>query len=223
MELRLEEGKKIRLAIAGAGELGLQAMHYAALCNPQYGIYEVVGFLDDTKCCADTVCGLPVLGKIEDAERLYAANEFDAVFVAIGYKHLEFKKQLVDRLVQSMPLANIVAPSVYVDGTARLGRNVMLYPGCIIDKEAVISDGALLNLGCVVSHNSVVGPSCFLAPRVTVAGFSTIGECSFLGAATVVINNISICQSVCTGAGATVVKDIVTPGQYIGTPAVKFK
>lgn len=53
MELRL---KKIRLAIVGAGELGLQAMHYATLCNPQYGTYEVTGFIDDTKCCSDTVC-----------------------------------------------------------------------------------------------------------------------------------------------------------------------
>ena len=220
MELRL---KKIRLAIVGAGELGLQAMHYATLCNPQYGTYEVTGFIDDTKCCSDTVYGLPVIGKIEDIELLYAEKKFDAVFVAIGYKHLEFKKRLVDRLAQSIPLANIVAPSVYVDKTAHLGRNVMLYPGCIIDKDVVLSDGALLNLGCVVSHNSVVGHSCFLAPRVTVAGFSTIGECPFLGAATVVIDNISICQGVYTGAGATIVKDIVSPGQYIGSPAVKFK
>ncbi len=212
--------EKIRLAIIGAGEMGLQAMHYASLTNN----YDIIGFIDDTKCVADTVAGKPVLGGVAETVSLYEAGAFDAVFVAIGYKHLEFKKQLVATLsADRVPLATIVAPSVYIDPTASVGNNVMVYPGCVIDKNVRISDGVVLNIGCIVSHDTVVGQSCFLAPGTKVAGFSTIGQCCFLGIGTIVIDNVEICDNVTTGAGATVVGNIVAPGQYLGVPAVKIK
>ena len=219
MEMQLNTDNKARIAIVGAGEMGIQALHYASLS----GKCEVVGFIDDTKACRDLVGGKPVIGKIKDTEHLYAMGRFDAVFVAIGYKHPAFKQQLIRQFALAMPLASIIAPSVYIDSTACVGINVMVYPGCIIDKNVVLGNGAVLNLGCVVSHDSTVGECCFLAPRVTVAGFSNIGERSFLGVGTIVIDNVDICRDVQTGAGATVVKDIACPGQYLGIPAVKFK
>lgn len=209
-----------KVAIIGAGEMGLQAMHYASLCS---GRFDIAGFIDDTRTAGQLIGGKPVLGRIDEVEKLYASGVFDSVFIAIGYNHLAFKQKLIDRLLPAVPMVNIVSPDAYVDSTATLGCNVMIYPGCIIDKNVRLGNGVTLNLGCIVSHDTAVGSCCFFAPGVIIAGFSSVGDRCFMGVGTKVIDNLEICDDVYTGAGAVVVKDISTCGQYIGLPAVKTK
>ena len=51
------------------------------------------------------------------------------------------------------------------------------------------------------------------------AGFIKIAAKSFLGINTTIIDNIEISVPIQTGASATIVKNISTPGLYLGTPA----
>lgn len=205
-----------RLAIIGSGELGQQVRHYAELDNN----YLVVGFFDDYIEVGVLIAGLPILGKVEEVVRLYKENLFDCIFIAIGYKHLLFKKQLFTRLRGYVPFATIVANPAYIDSTATIGDGVILYPGCILDKNVQIEDNAILNLGVIISHDSRISHSTFCAPRVTVAGFSSIGECCFLGACSTIVDNVKIANNTVIGASALVLSDIDTEsGTHIGVPA----
>lgn len=207
---------KERLAIIGAGELGLQALHYAELS----GQYSVVAFFDDN--AKDDINGLPVLGTFEELASQYLNGAFDKVFISLGYRHLQKRKGLYDRIKSlSIPLGSIIAPNVFIDPSASVGEGCMLYPGVIIDKQAAIDPNVILNLGCVISHDSKVCSHSFFAPRVTVAGFSTIGEKCFLGCGSTIIDDIEISQDVVLGAGSLVVKNITESGLYFGIPARK--
>ena len=211
--------KRLRVAIVGAGELGIQASHYIHLVTSTNCEYIHCGWLDDTLNKDDEIEGIKVIGNTDDIYPLYREQKFDACFIAIGYNHLDFKSKMINRIKGCIPIINIIAPTAYVDKTASLGVNVFLYPGAIVDKRVKLHDGSLLNLGSIVSHDTEIGGCSFLAPNATVAGFSKIGNCTFMGIGSGIIDNIKICDNVRIGAGAMVTKDILIPGLYCGVPA----
>lgn len=218
----MQMNEPLKIAIIGAGEMGLQALHYLMISFSNHNETEFVGWLDDTKPAGSEVNGYQVLGSIENAITLFECGIFNRLFIAIGYQHPEFKNQLIRRLKGKIPLINIIAPQTYIDPTAIIGCNVMIYPGAIIDKNVRIHDGATLNLGAIISHDSEIGACSFLAPQACIAGFSKIGECCFLGTGTRMIDNLSICNNVQTGAGSVVITNIFEVGLYIGVPAKKY-
>lgn len=210
---------KQRLAIIGAGEMALQAKHYAEID----GRYEVIGFIVDYPESLSNVSGLPVLGKIRETEVLFSKNLFDCIFIGIGYNHLIFKKNLYKHLSQTIPFATIIAAPTYINPSAIIGHDVIIYPGCIIDKNVVIEDNVVLNLGATISHDCIIGNSSFIGVRCAISGFCQIGECVFMGTNSTTIDNIHLCNDVQLGAATVVTKNITKKGLYIGAPARKIK
>lgn len=209
---------KYRLAIIGAGELGQQFLHYALV----EGKYKIVGFFDDTLKVGEMVNGYPILGDLNQAVGLYN-KEYDCILIAIGYKHLEFKKNIFNELKSKVKFGSIFAPNSYIDETAKIGEGVVIYPGCIIDKNVTINDNVVLNIGSVVSHDSIVGSHSFVAPRASIAGFSIIGEKCFLGINSTIIDRLNIADDTIIAGGAVVVKNIDKSGVYVGVPAKFIK
>ncbi|MCC8173857.1 MAG: hypothetical protein LIO65_05625 [Odoribacter sp.] len=207
--------KKKRLAIIGAGELGMQVLHYSKNC------YDVVAFFDDLAASQTLIGNIPVLGGIKDVYSFYQEKSFDTLFIAIGYKNLKFKSEIYNELKNKIPFATIVTQNCYIDSSAHIGSGVIIYPGCIIDKNVIIEDGVLLNLGVTVSHDSIIGANSFLAPRVSVAGFSKIGENCFCGINSTIIDNISISSGIQLGAGTVVTSNLSEVGLYTGIPSRK--
>lgn len=76
-----------RLAIIGAGDLGIQIAH----CAKRNG-KEVVGFFDDFACPGINIIGISVLGKISDIH--YLSTQFDELLIGIGYKHMDFREHI---------------------------------------------------------------------------------------------------------------------------------
>lgn len=206
--------KKQRLAVVGAGEMAKQVIHYADID----GRYDTVGFFADLEAGNVGLINIPYMGKTEDISEIYQKGLFDCIFIAIGYKHLHFKQSLHSKLKGKIPFATIIASPTYIDYTAKIGEDVIIYPGSIIDKEVIIEDNVLLNLGAKISHNSIIGNSSFIGVGVSISGFVNIGERCFLGTNSCVIDNINICNEVNLGASSVVTKDIITSGVYVGVP-----
>lgn len=207
-----------RLSIIGAGELGLQVMHYAELT----GTYKVVSFIDDNYI-GNMINSVPVLGGINDITHLYTEGNFDEIFIALGYTLLEKRKKVYENLKEQLiPIATIISPNVYIDSTSSIGEGCFLFPGVIVDKNVRINPNVILNLGCVVAHDSNLMSHSFFAPSVTIAGFSNIGQKCFIGCNSTIIDNIRICDDIIIGAGSLVVKHITEPGLYYGVPVKKI-
>lgn len=184
---------------------------------------KVVGWYDDTLPKHGVVNFLPVLGSIADVEKGFACDIFDAVFIAIGYKHLQFKCNLIDRYKGRVPMHNIVACPQYVDKKSLLGENVMIYPGAVVDKGVVIEDGVTLDLGVIVSHDTIVGAGTFMAPGSKVAGFCNLGKRNFIGTGSTIIDSIALTDDVTLGGGTVVIRDITEKGTYVGVPAQRIQ
>jgi len=208
-----------RLAIIGSGDLGEQ-IAYHAVHDKQFN---VVGFFDDFEPSQSQKYGYPILGSLDDINKNFLDGAFDLLFVAIGYKHFEFRSNIFEKFEDLIPFATIIHSSAYVDESCEIGQGVIIYPGCILDMKVKIESNVLINSGCVIAHDSKIGKHSFLSPGVTMAGFINIGKRVSLGINTTVIDNIDIRDDVRTGGGAVVTKDIELAGLYIGIPAILNK
>lgn len=205
-----------RLAIIGAGELGLQLLDLTQNATAKF---DIVGFFDDTKEAGTLISGLPVIGGLNDIEILYKNHGFEQIIVAIGYNHMKFRESLLSRFEKKIPLAIIIHKSCWVSSTAQIMEGSVLYPGCIIDKNVTISKNTLLNLGVTVAHDTIIGNNSFLAPRVAISGFVNVGKNCFIGTNSTIIDNLIIGDNVIIGAGSVVIKCIENDLKVVGNPA----
>lgn len=207
-----------RIAIIGAGDLGVQLAHHARTS----GNFHLAGFFDDARPVGTIVAEVSVIGGTDDVEALYDSGAYDSLLIGIGYSHLAFRQKIFQRLTGKIPFATLIHPSVVVDPTCIIGEGAVLYPGCVLDAGVRIGANVLLNIGCMIAHDSEIGAGCFLSPTVKIAGFVKIDSGTTLGIGTIVIDNINIASGIRTGAGAVVTRNLVQPGLYVGVPA-QFK
>ncbi|SEA69128.1 NeuD/PglB/VioB family sugar acetyltransferase [Psychroflexus halocasei] len=202
------------LAIIGCGELGMQIGHYALTDKH----FQKVVYFDDFSS-GITSNGKKIIGKIIDIENTYKKNEFDELFIGIGYKHMEKRKEIFEKFHHKIPFANIIHSSAYVDPTVKIGSGTIIYPMCVIDKQVTIEDNVLINNNVVVSHDSSIGAHSFLSPSVAIAGFVSIGNRNIIGINTTIVDTLFTANQIQTGAGTVVIKNLLKSGLYVGNPA----
>jgi sugar O-acyltransferase (sialic acid O-acetyltransferase NeuD family) len=210
-----------RVAIIGAGDLGVTLAHHATTAGLQ-----VNGFFDDTRP-GETVVGLPVLGGLADVVTRAASlrtsladAECEQVLMAIGYHHMAFREKLFEDLsAQGIHFCTLVHPSAYVDRSATLESGVVVFPGCVIDAGVQIGRNTVLNTGCIVAHDTHIGAHSFLGPGVHVAGFTRTGRRCFFGIGSIVIDKLTLGDDIQTGGGAVVIGSHPGGALLVGNPA----
>lgn len=204
-----------RLAIIGAGDLGQQIAFHAS----SDGQCACVGFLDDFIPVGVEVDGMRIIGKLDDALLLHRQGVFDCLIIGIGYRHMEFRKTLFNKLSTDIPFHTLIHSTAIVAKNASVGAGSVVFPGCIIDLKTNVGRNVMMYNGCNISHDVKLDDHVMLSPGVQLAGFSKVGSASRLGIGTIVIDNISLCEGTITGAGAVVVRSTLEPGLYLGCPA----
>lgn len=206
----------LKIAIIGAGELGQQ---FVNLINSDTDA-SVYGYYDDYEIEGIEKNGVKVIGKIQLLYQDFQKNKFDALLIAIGYNHLQIKKELFERIKsESIPFYTIIHSTCIIDKTAVIKEGSVIYPGTVIDRNVIIGNNVIINLNCTISHDTHIQNNTFLSPSVAVAGFVKIEEQCFIGINSTIINNVHICSSINIAAGTVVINDLVNPGLYAGNPA----
>lgn len=206
------------LAILGAGELGNQIAHIAV--NDSH--FKNVVFFDDF-ADLNSVAEFPIIGNSAAIFEAYKTNKFDELIIAIGYNHLEKKKEYFLKFKEEIPFATIIHSTCWVDKTAIVEPGTVIYPNCVIDKGVQIKSNTLLNLSVTVAHDSIIQEHSFLAPRVAISGFVTIGECCFIGTNATIVDSIKISNSIKIGAGSVVIHSLENKAFYAGNPVRKIR
>lgn len=206
-----------RIAIIGSGHLGQQiAYHIHHDSNDK-----VVAFFDEFQSAGTLIDDIPVTGGNNDVIPQYEQNKFEAVLIAIGYKHIDTKKELFHKLEGKVPFHQFIHSSAYIDPSATIGNGTVIYPGCVIDQKVVIEENVLMNVSCTVAHDTTIGKHSFLSPSVAIAGFVKVEEQCIIGINSTIIDNIILTSKTQIGGGSVVIRDIHTPGLYVGNP-VRF-
>ena len=195
-----------KIAFVGFGELGKQYQSFL-----QTKASDHVMYFDDFLFNSSVLNALPFnhFGK-----ELYSDFSF---FVALGYKHLKLKKNILEELGSAL-LPEFIHNTAFVSPEATIERAVFVYPMSNIDKGTKIGFGSLLNNSTVVSHDCTIGACCYLSPGVILSGQVSMGDCTFIGTGSVVANGIEIGNNVTIGIGTVVTKNIPDNSSVIGNP-----
>lgn len=193
------------IIILGAGGHAKVIADIALKCGDK-----VIGFLDDN-AKADSICGIPVLGKIEDCVK------YDNARFVIGIGSNSVRKILSEKY--ALNYISLVHPSAQIGMDVKIGEGTVVMANAVINPSAVIGKHSIINTASVVEHDCTLGDYVHISPRAVLCGTVMIGNNVHIGTGATIINNISVCSDCVIGGGATVVKNITEKGTYIGVPA----
>lgn len=133
------------------------------------------------------------------------------------------RERIVNGLPKKTKFFTHIHPSAQIHGEdVIIGEGSIICAGTIITTNVKIGNHAQLNLITTIGHDCVIGDYFTTAPGVQISGNETIGNRVYFGTRSCVKQKIKICDDVIIGMNAGVVKNIIEPGTYVGTPAKKI-
>lgn len=179
--------------------------------------YEIAGFLNDYH--DGTICGYPVLGKIDSAKD-WAEKGYMLSYAIHPIGHGSLRVELFDKLgIPDSSLATIVHPSAFVASSAVLEPGVFVMANCYIGPQTKLSKSAFVMANSVVGHNDSIGPFCHLSAGSVVSSYVSIGKASDICLAASVLEKVSIGDYCVIGAKSLLTKSTGDSEMYIGVPA----
>lgn len=153
-------------------------------------------------------------------------SEFDPkeymLMVAIADSKDRF--EIVKKLPKETKYFTWVHPTVLImDGNVEIGEGSFVGAYSILTTNIKVGKHAILNRGNHIGHDCKIGDYFSAMPNAIVSGNVKIGDRVYFGTKSCVKEKINICDDVTIGMNAGVVKDIVIPGIYVGTPVIKIK
>ncbi len=170
-------------------------------------------FVDEAACPDEKLYGFDVVSNVEC---LQGREYFPATGDGLRRKGLLAKYGLDN-------VSSIISKRAYVSRSAHLSKGVFIGAGAHIGPFAEIGVGSIVNSCAVVEHEVKVGRFSHIAPNATVSGRCVLGDHVFLGAGSVVKDRVSISDGIVVGAGSVVIKDLVEPGVYAGSPVRRIE
>lgn len=139
--------------------------------------------------------------------------------VVVGIGDPAARKRAVEKLPGNTEFTSIIHPSVVMSQWVTIGTGSVITAGTILTCHVEIGKHAHLNLHTTIGHDCIIGDFFTTTPATNISGNCNFGECVYLGTNSATRQGVSICSNVTVGMGGIVVKDIVEPGVYVGSPA----
>jgi sugar O-acyltransferase (sialic acid O-acetyltransferase NeuD family) len=150
--------------------------------------HEFLGFVDDFD-----PAGSEAVGPYTEALRIYPPAAGIGMVMAIGYKHLDARQELWDRVRSDGYETPVIAhQAAVIAPSARIGAGSVLMAGAIVDAFTDVESCCVLWPGAVINHDCRIGANSFISPGAVICGFVNIGRSCFIGAGAVVVDHRSV-------------------------------
>lgn len=198
-------GRARRILLLGDG---IGAAHVLDVMLRLPGLFPC-GILDDDEAkIGRSLKGVPVLGPLDEARRLWDAGRYDGA-VCLLQNRLDLRRRVFEELRDyGVPFVNIIDPSVVVHSGVRLGQGNIIQPFCRIGTESVVGDNNVLSAYVNIDHHSRLGSHCTFGPSVYTSGEVFIGDSVTFGTGISIEPKIRIGNQAVIGSGAVIVSDI---------------
>ena len=178
--------------------------------------YEVIGIIDND--FKDEYFGVKILGKDEDAERLFE------LFRDIPLVITPFMPSVRERLYKlyssiGYKFATIISPAARVSRFSTVGEGTVIQAGVNVAANTKIGRFVKLNTMCNVMHDNSIGDFVTVSPNAVTLGYVTIEDRAFLGANCTILPHLKVCEGATVGAAAVVTKDVQARRVVKGNPA----
>lgn len=179
------------------------------------GRWDRIAILDDRYDGTQTLLGLPVLGKLEDAARF--RGEFTDAFVAFGDNRLRRSVTgRVEALGYRLPV--LVHPSASVSPRSWLDAGTV---ACV---QSAVVPGARLGRGCILNTGASVCDGCVLEDFVHVSAGARLasgvlcGAGAWVGIGSIVRENVRLGRNAIIQPGSVILHDVPDDAIVAGQP-----
>lgn len=202
------------IVIIGAGGLGKETAVLIRQINQREPTWRLHGFYDDSIPAGTTVASLPVLGGVDEINRL---QDFYAV-IAIGDPSI--KESIIDRITNTnIQFPSLIHPQALLGEQIVVGEGSIITAGCVLTIDINIGNHVLINLNSTIGHDVTVGDYSSIMPGAHISGFVSIGKSVFIGTGAAVLQHLNIVSRAIVGAGAVVNRSITEAVTVVGVPA----
>ena len=185
--------------------------------------YSIEGILDPKETPGQQVDGYVILGNDDLIEEL-VKKDYHFLITVGQIKSAEIRVKIFGRIVRhNAKIATVISPKAYVSSNAKVGMGTIVLHGAIINAGAVVGQNCIINSLSLIEHDTKVGNHTHISTGALINGGCSIGNNTFIGSGSVIANNVNVTDHIVIGAGSLVLKDIVHPGVYGGSPAKRIK
>lgn len=193
-----------RILVLGGGNIAVLVMDIISRIPNQ----RAVAILDDNAVLhGSTVMGCPILGKLDEAYRLWKDGFFDYLTLAIGVLPLRF--QLYDRFsALGIPFGNIIDPSALVLSDVLMGDGNLVMGFCRIGPQTIIGNNNFLSAYVNLEHHNRLGDHCTFGPGVMTSGGVMMGNRVRFGTGIFVEPRLTIGDDVTIASGVILTTNV---------------
>ncbi len=206
-----------RVVLFGAGGLGREMLQVLRDVAAAGGAAECVAFAVDPGLAApDSVQGVPVR---RDAAAMLRADPTLSVVVALGNPAL--REAVAARLAAEAGarFATLLHPAAWMGESVAIGEGSMVFGFSSATADVRIGRHVLVNPGCSIAHDCVLEDFATLAPAVALAGGVHLEHGAELGIGARVAPRLRIGRGAMVGAGAMVIGPVAPCVTVAGVPA----
>lgn len=197
--------KKSVLIFGGGG--------HAKMCidiMKQTNSHTILGIVDDTIPVNTEVLGIPVLGKVNEIEKLIDKGLQQIILGVGGVLTKGFRKKTFTSLKQSgLQIPNIIHPSATIEPSVVLGEGNQIMQGAIVGSNVQIGNNCIINSGCIISHDTIIGDHVHIAPGAIIAGGVIIKDDTTIGMGCTIFLGLTIGKNVIIQNGINIFNNIL--------------
>ena len=128
------------------------------------------------------------------------------------------KKRILNKLPAEVMFTSLISPLAFIANDFKYEDGLIIMPFSYVSCNVKLGMHVHLNSHCTVGHDTIIGDYSTTACSVMISGDNNISESCYFGMNSSTRQGISMCKNVTIGLNAGVVKDIIKPGTYVGTP-----
>ena len=128
------------------------------------------------------------------------------------------KRRIFNELPVDIHYTSLISPLAFVASDVQYAPGLVVMPFSYLSCNVKLDQHIHINSHCTIGHDSNIGEFSTTSCSVMIAGANSISSLCYFGMNSSTRQGISICENVTVGLNAGVVKSIVKPGIYIGTP-----
>lgn len=130
---------------------------------------------------------------------------------------------IVQRLPKETQFFTFIHPTALLMKDIEIGEGSFIGAYSILTVNVKLGKHAILNRATHIGHDSIIGDYFSGMPGSIVSGNVTIHDLVYMGNNSSIREKLSIHSLVKIGMNSAVVKDIIEPGTYVGSPSKKIK
>lgn len=149
--------------------------------------------------------------------------DFDSYELMICVGDPTIRKKIADSMPSGCRFFTYIHPTAIIGEGVEIGEGSFIGPYCVLTTNIKIGKHSIILRNSCIGHDSAAGDFLSMMANCSISGNVTIGERSYLGNNCSVKEKKNICDGVTIGMNSCVVKDILEPGIYAGTPSKKIR